>query len=223
MAQILIVIRAHRLGALARLLEGSGHRVVSASSFEEAVGALSSHAPDLVIAEVRLGAHNALPLVIRGRESQPHMRAILLDRIRDRALEAEAQRHGAAYLAEPVSPGELLAQVSRKLAEAGGQRRWFRKHPAGGLAARVAQRLARVVDLSYEGLRFEVPQARIGELASTVDVSVPAFGLTVRAKPVWTQLAPSGLLWCGAALSEANPDTLYAWRRLVDSVSNAVQ
>jgi DNA-binding response OmpR family regulator len=223
MSQILVVLLSQdRLQALASLLKRRGHDVISAGSFEEAGQALSEDAPDLLITEIRLGAYNGLHLVIRSSVHHPHMKAILLGRVCDPLLEQEARSLGATYLVDPRDPNELLATVLRKLEEPAVQRRWYRKQPAGGLPARVAHRLARVVDLSYGGLRFEVSEDPGDELSSPVDVAMPAFDLTIRAQPVWTHPAPSGLLWCGAALAEANPDTIDAWRRVVDAVPNAL-
>ena len=173
-----------------------------------------------MISEIRLGAFNGLHLVIRCRITHPAMRTIVLDRTCDSALEFEAQRHGAIYLVEPVDEVELLAQVSRMWAEINPQRRWPRKQLAGGsLVAHVAQGPARVVDLSYGGLRLELLEK--ADVASGFDVALPGFGITVRANPVWTCPAPSGWFWCGAELSEVNPEAVSVWRKLVDSVHDA--
>ena len=221
MTQVLIVgTSAERSAAMVNLLMGSGHDVIAALGFKKAVRALADHSPDLLISEVRLGAFNGLHLVIRCRITHPAMRTIVLDRTYDSGLEFDAQRHGAVYLVEPVDEVELLAQVSRMRAEITPQRRWPRKQLAGGsLVAHVAHGPARVVDLSYGGLRLELLEK--ADAASGFDVALPGFGITVRAKPVWTCPAPSGWFWCGAELSEANPEALSVWRRLVDSVHDA--
>jgi DNA-binding response OmpR family regulator len=221
MIQVLLVgTSAERSSAMVNLLTGSGHDVIAALGFEEAIRALAGHSPDLLISEVRLGAFNGMHLVIRCRITHPAMRTIVLDRAYDSGLEVDAQRHGAVYLVEPVDEVELLAHVSQMRAEITPQRRWPRKQVAGGsLVAHVAHGPARVVDLSYGGLRLELLEK--ADVASGFDVAVPGFGITVRAKPVWTCPAPSGWFWCGAELSEANPQALSVWRRFVDSVHDA--
>jgi DNA-binding response OmpR family regulator len=220
MIQVLIVsTSAERSAAMVNLLTGSGYNVIAASGFKEAVRALVDHSPDLLISEVRLGAFNGLHLAIRCRITHPAMRTIVLDRTHDSGLELDAQRHGAIYLVEPVDEVELLAQVSRMRAEITPQRRWPRKQLAGGsLVAHVAHGPARVVDLSYGGLRLELLEK--ADVASGFDVALPGFGITVRANPVWTCPAPSGW-FCGAELSEPNPQALSDWRKLVDSVHDA--
>jgi DNA-binding response OmpR family regulator len=221
MIQVLIVgSSAERSAAMVNLLTGSGHDVIPALGFKEAVRALVDHRPDLLISEVRLGAFNGMHLVIRCRITHPAMRTIVLDRAYDSALEVDAQRLGAVYLVEPVDDVELLAHVSQMRAEITPQRRWPRKQLAGGsLVAQVAHSPARVVDLSYGGLRLELLEK--ADVASGFDVALPGFGITVRAKPVWTRPAPSGWFWCGAELSEANPHALSVWRTVVDSVHGA--
>ena len=220
MSQILVVaVSAAKSAALVSLLRRSGYRVALAAGYDEAIQWLADQSPDLLISQVYLGAFNGLRLVIRGNIDHPDMRAILLDRVYDQVIEFDAKRHGATYLVEPVGASELLAQVSLKLAEVGRRRRWPRKQPAGGLVASIVQQPARVVDLSYGGFRLEVPQA--GDLPPQFHVTFPGFGVAVRARPVWTRRAPSGWLWCGAELSEVNPQTQAEWRRLVDSVHDS--
>lgn len=217
MSQILVVaVSAERSADLVSLLKGSGYHVTLAASYDEAIRRLADLSPDLLISQVYLGAFNGLRLVMRGNIDHPAMRAILLDRVYDRVIEFDAKRHGATYLVEPVGASELLAQVSLKLAEVGHRRRWPRKQPAGGMVASIEQRPARVIDLSYGGFRLEAPQA--GDFPPQFHATFPGFGVAVRARPIWTRRAPSGWLWCGAELSEASPQALAEWRRLVDSV-----
>jgi DNA-binding response OmpR family regulator len=220
MAQILLVgMSTEGSVGVANLLRGSGHDVRVAADFSAAIRALAQYLPDLLISQVRLGAFNGLHLVIRSHVDHLTMRTILLDSVHDSVLERDAQRYGAAYLVEPVDAAKLLAEVSRKLAEVSPERRWPRQQPAGGLLAHVARRSAHVVDLSYGGLRLELPQA--GDVPSRFDVALPGLGVAVRVRSVWTHQAPSGWIWCGAELLEANPRTLAKWRRLVDSVRDA--
>ncbi len=48
------------------LLERSGHEVLLASTFDEGRRALREDSPDLLIADVRLGAFNGLQLIVTG-------------------------------------------------------------------------------------------------------------------------------------------------------------
>jgi DNA-binding response OmpR family regulator len=221
MAHILVVaMSAEDAAAVTSRLRASEHDVIVAAGFEAAIHVLDHACPDLLITQVRLGAFNGLHLVIRSHVDHLPMRAILLDSVYDAVLERDAQRHGAAYLVEPVGAAALLEEVSQKLAEISPERQWPRERPPGTLVVHVAERPARVVDLSYDGVRLELPQSG-DDVPSRFAVTVPGHGVVIRVRPVWTHRAPSGWLGCGAQLSETNPRTRAKWRRLVDSVGAA--
>ena len=219
MTQVLFVgVTAQRIAAMASLLRKAGFDVITASGFEEAVRLLADQSPAVLISELRLGEFNGLHLVIRSRATHPAMRTIVLDSGFDPVLEQEAQRNGAVYLVEQVDDVELLEQVSRMRAEA-VQRRWPRKPAGASLVARVAHQPARVIDLSYGGLRLEVLEPV--HVASPFEVALPEHGIGIQVQPVWTSIGPGGRLSCGAQLTPADPQALSAWRTFVDSVHGA--
>jgi DNA-binding response OmpR family regulator len=215
--QVLVVSAdSKRPAAAFDILKSAGHDVVAAFGFDEAVRTLADYSPDLMIAEVRLGAFNGLHLVIRSQLAHPSLRTIVVDRSHDPVLQLDAERLGALYLVAPVPEDDLLAHVSRLRADVAPYRRWPRKElPVGLLVARVARGTVPVIDLSYGGLRLELPDPAAA--ASGIDVTLPGVGVAIKAKPVWTSPAPSGSFWCGARLSERNPQAVSNWRRLVDS------
>ena len=216
MAQILVVAaRADNSPAMI-LLKNSGHDVAFAAGFELAIKKLDQIAPDLLITDVRLGGFNGLHLVIRSQSTRPNMRAILLDRVHDPVVAADAERHGAAYIGGPVTAATLSEHVSRLLNEGGPQRRWPRKQPIKGLVFHVARRSARVIDISYGGIRLELPPAE--SIPAKFRMAIPGFQGVFRAKPVWSRYTPLGSISCGAELLDANPQTVAQWRQLVDSI-----
>jgi hypothetical protein len=83
----------------------------------------------------------------------------------------------------------------------------------------VARRQARVVDLSYGGVRLELPPS--GSIPAKFHMAIPGFEVIVRARPVWSHYTAGGSISCGAEVAEANPAILAKWRALVDSVSGA--
>ena len=97
-------------------------------------------------------------------------------------------------------------------------RRWPRKQPADALLAQIGDRPARVVDLSYGGFKLEIPHH---ECPPRLLVAFRDCGLTVQARAVWTQPAPSGLWWWGAEVSATSAQTEKAWRQFVDSLRPA--
>lgn len=214
------------LAGTGEMLSDAGYHVLMASSFEEAKQRMTLAPPDLLIADVRLGAYNGLHLVVRGRADHPEMGAIVTHTVPDPVLEAEATAQNAVYLVKPYSAERLLGVVASLL---GGRpsrtstavaRRWPRKQVAAGFAARLGGSEAKVVDLSYGGLRLQMAEAVDETLNTLQEVSVPAVGLSLHARPVWTKRAgPTGPWWCGVELEEVDPGAAEAWRGFVDSVS----
>ncbi len=95
------------------LLERGGHVVLVASTFEEGRRVLREDSPDLLIADVRLGAFNGLQLVATDRGRIP---SIIVSGFDDAVLQAEAAGFGAEYLVKPVAAAALLGLISQKLA-----------------------------------------------------------------------------------------------------------
>jgi CheY-like chemotaxis protein len=219
MASILIVDddRATRIG-LVELLEDAGHETVAVGSFEEAARILRSTPPDLLIADVRLGPFNGLQLVISSPTPVP---AIIITGFADPVLESDARRRGAAYLLKPVQPSLLLELVAGKLATRVGfgvPRRWTRKQVIGGLAAEVAGAPARILDVSYGGLRFEMPGEAERTPPSSFRITFPTAQLSVQAELVWKSLVAGRTWLVGAALSDETP-SVREWYGLVDALS----
>ena len=79
MAQRILVVNADSAAqqALAELLTLAGYHTIAVSTFEEAKYVLNEARPDLLVAQVRLGAFNGLHLVLRGRAESPEMAAIV--------------------------------------------------------------------------------------------------------------------------------------------------
>jgi DNA-binding response OmpR family regulator len=214
MPNILIVDdhRVTRLG-LAEMLADAGYSVVTAGSFQEARGILRDAPPDLLIADVRLGSFNGLQLVINHR-----VPAIVITGYADTVLEAEARRVGAEYLVKPFNPDQLLAIVREKLGHTPSEfavpRRWARKAVAG-LIAQVDDKPARVVDVSYGGVKLEI---RDGNAPPDSFQLRLANSMSLHADLVWKTILNDEVWMCGATVW---PDeaTARQWFGLVDTVT----
>lgn len=219
MAHILLVSTDPDTSApIVGLLRASGHRVVFAHDFHAGVAAMTEYPPDLLIADVRLGAFNGLHLAVRCHDVSPDTSVMLLDAVDDPITRTDARNLRAVYLARPLDDADLLAHVSRAAVQRQApHRRWPRKHPAVGLAAQVAHRPARMLDLSYGGFRIEVPG--LEAIQACFEVALPNFGVAVRAKSVWTRRAGSGSFWCGAELADSDAQSTVAWRHIVDAIA----
>ena len=217
MTQILVVTTSATTSeAVVNLLRTLGYNVRSECGFQAAAQALSEYAPEFLVSDLRLGAFNALHLAIRHRHDHPAMQTIVLDCVHDAGIEREARRQGAVYLVEPIDATELLAQLSETLAANGPPRRWPRKVPSTALAAEIEGHPARIVDLSYSGVRVEMPEGSV--LPAIFDIALPEKDLVVRVKSVWTRAASRGWTWCGAETCDDDLLTVELWRRLVDSI-----
>ena len=205
---------------LAELLEAAGYDALPVGTFEEASRIMRTSPPDLLIADVRLGAFNGLQLVISSPKPVP---AIIVTGFADPVLEADARRRGADYVLKPVAPQTLLRLVEQKLSAAqvgfGTPRRWERKQVVGGLAANVEDEPARILDISYGGVRFEIARKPEHTLPSSFSITLPTAQLSVQADLVWQSLVGDQTWMCGAALSQSNPAVAQEWYGLVDAIA----
>jgi two-component system response regulator RegA len=208
---------------LKQLFEGAGYRVTVAGTFAEGRVALSESTPDLLIADVRLGEFNGLHLVATNPRSIP---TIIVTGYPDPVLEADAHHFGAEYLLKPVSPAGLMALVKAKLERPketvpvfSPARRWERKR-VSDLPAKIGDAPARILDVSYGGLRFEVERRAERSLPMSLTVTLLTSGLSVPVDLVWTTRSGEEHWLCGAALSQGENDTTTrAWYGLIDAIA----
>ena len=112
------------LGLLRLLLEAAGYAVATAGSVDEAVAAVATAPPDLVICDVRLPG--APPFALRDHLAADPATAglpVLLcsGALRELAAAAERPAHGrVATLPKPFDIDELVATVGRLLAPGAG-------------------------------------------------------------------------------------------------------
>jgi CheY-like chemotaxis protein len=183
--------------------------------FQEARAQIETSAPDLIVSDVKLGAYNGLHLVISARGLGLRSKSILIGD-EDVVLRKEAEREGATYLVTPVRQDVFCAAAIALLPAVRTPRRLARKRVA--VDAIVAGIHVSLVDLSYEGLRLEVPDPGGITLPPFFTVHVQRFNVECRVKNVWT-LLPEGrdVLMCGAALPAFHAPN-ESWRHLVDAV-----
>ena len=208
----------------ARMLSDSGFRVSIAATFDEANRELA-RISDLVMvmADVRLGEHNGLHLALRVRRARPRAHIIITDRSRDVVLHRESERLGLTYLVKPISVGTVLESMTTKLAQGVQQhrvdRRWPRITLDQDIPAEVGEKAARLRDVSYGGLRFDIRSGNFGlALPSAVEIAPVGANHTFVVRPVWARLGQASGTWtCGAALAAENVDSVQEWRKFVDS------
>lgn len=206
---------------LAKILERADFTVFAAATFIEGRNALTKEEPDLLIADVRLGEYNGLQLLASATRAMP---AIIVTGYPDSVLEADARRMGADYLVKPVSPAALVDLVRRKLSTEEPvfrpARKWERKQVSGSLPARVGDEPARVLDISYGGLRLELERKPERPVPTSFTLEFPNSGVSVPVDVVWTTRVGEEHWVCGASIiAQAEEAAARAWQGLVDATA----
>lgn len=207
------------LNGLLELLRDAGHQATGASTFDTARRLLDVGPYDLLIADVRLRSQSGLHLVRLSRLLHPSMAVIILTGYPERALEFEASRYSAIYMEKPIDPRQFLRTVERLLARIRRERRWPRRHAPDTFMVQIGSWPARLVDVSYGGMRFEMT-APDTPLPPTVPVRMPELNISLEAATIWTdRLTSPGALLGGLALMAEGKDAPASWRALVDSLA----
>jgi DNA-binding response OmpR family regulator len=219
-AKILVVEddTASRTG-LVKILQNAGHEATGAATFDEGRRLLTETNPDLLIVDLRLGGFNGLQLIV----TRP-MPAIVITGFADPVLETEAKHLGADFLMKPFKPSALLRLVDEKLgtdpdAAFDTPRRWARKPVPGELVGQVDSSRARILDVSYGGLRFELDDNAVLSLPPSFEINLPSKDVAVHVDLVWQSRTNEGSWLCGAALSQTDTATASAWHGLVDALA----
>ena len=219
MARILVVSAdISERDTLVQWLVAAGHHASAISDFQHAKKQLDAHPPDVLIASVKLGEYNGLHLAIRARFSSSATPAIVLGPA-DIVLRAEAERQHAGYVTVPVDRDEIMEGVGTVLTQHRAARRTIRKRILRRVGAYVDGHDATLIEVSYEGLRFELTS--IAEPVPTVfTLRVPTFNVACRMQRVWVERPDiSGEVWsCGAELATTDASAAVAWRAFVDAV-----
>jgi DNA-binding response OmpR family regulator len=216
--QALVVVSDPDLAeTLVGWLSGGGYVTRVIRTFSAARAELDGSSPDLLIAQIKLGAYNGLHLAIRAR-SRGAKTPVILVGDRDPVLRTEAERLQASYLTTPLDEQLLLETVRSAEAEYRPTRRSPRKR-VPMLDALVNDVEARVLDVSYEGLRLQLTDQQPATIPPYFMLRIPMFNVSCRAQRVWTLDPPDrNGLWCGATIVGVDPAGAVAWRALVDSV-----
>jgi len=208
----------HALSGIVELLRDAGHHVTGASTYDAAKRLLAVTPFDLLVTDVRLRSFNGLHLVMQTRTDHPEVAVVIITGYDDPLIDLEAQRYHAELVRKPIRPAEFQRVVEKALAGVRRQRRWPRKRVVGGFRVTVGGRPAAVVDVSYDGLRLELPDK--APLPESFDVEVAGIGLHLEVEPVWTHPSDhaAGTV-CGATLSAEHTPSARTWRAIVDRLN----
>lgn len=214
--------RPDEVAAAASCLRDLGCQPNVVSTFEEAKTRLACTLDlSLMITAVRLREFNGVHLALRGRTLFPKARIVVTDYSFDPVIEREALKLGAEYVLKPLDPSNVAALLAayRSPRSPGGTRRWDRKLLPPAARAAVGNHTVRVLDVSYGGVRIEVPRD-IGErLPHAVEMAMPFTGLAIRLRPVWaTCAAAADVCLCGAELLPMDEQSTDRWQDYVDAI-----
>jgi DNA-binding response OmpR family regulator len=208
----------HALSGIVELLRDAGHHVTGAATYDAAKRLLAVSPFDLLVSDVRLRAFNGLHLVMQTRADHPETAIIIITGYDDPLIELEARRYHADLVRKPIRPAEFQQLVSEALVKVRRQRRWPRKRVVGGFRVTIKGRPAAVVDVSYGGLRLELPHGET--VPNCFDVEVAGIGLHLEVESVWSQSGggPGGAV-CGATLAAEHTPSARTWRAIVDRLN----
>ncbi|MGB7217685.1 MAG: response regulator, partial [Vicinamibacterales bacterium] len=115
---ILLVEDKDSLRAMLRhALEGRGHTVVEARDQPEAVAALTSARPAVVLSDLRLPEGDGFGVLRAAKDLDPELPVIMMTAFAGVPDAVAAIKEGALdFLAKPVDPDHLLLMVERALA-----------------------------------------------------------------------------------------------------------
>jgi DNA-binding response OmpR family regulator len=209
-------------GELVKLLADAGFETMTAATVPDALRALSTNSPHLLITEIRLEGYNGLHLVAMAPKPIP---AIVITAFADRAIEADARRLGAEYLSKPVSPGELYATVQRTLSNAATRgvfmpaRRDPRTDAAPNTMVLVNDSPACLLDASAGGARVEIQCAPDATVQSPLAFRIEELNVALPLEVMWKRRTGPTTWVCGVAVAE---DLRPEWQAFLNAVLKMV-
>ena len=206
------------LSGIVELLCAAEYHVTGATTYEAAQHLLAAQSYDLFITDVRLRGYNGLNLVMKSRTEYPDMAVIIISGYDEPLMELEASRYHAVFVGKPLRPSVFLQTVAESLSGVRRERRWPRKRVVGGFRVTAAGKPAAVVDVSYGGLRLQVPTGT--ELTKSFPVELAGIGLQFEVQAVWSCPSDnSNYTLCGAAIEMNQGAAANTWRAIVDRLS----
>jgi DNA-binding response OmpR family regulator len=207
---------------LVTLLADAGFETLTATTVPEAMRALATTPPHLLITEVRLDSYNGLHLIAMAPKPIP---AIVITGYPDRAVELDAKRLGAEYMAKPVSPGELYAAVQRTLSSA-AQRGVFmppradaRTDVAPNTMVNVNDAPACLLDVSAGGARVELQCAPGATVPSPLTFRIEELDVALPLEVMWKRRTGDNTWVCGVAVAD---DLRLEWQAFLNAVLKTV-
>jgi hypothetical protein len=203
---------------LADWLSGNSFEPIRAMTAAAARDEIVRHGAATLVADAGYAFEQGVQTAWRARH--PNVSSLALGAADD-GLAATAERLGAIYLPRPVDPRTLLCMVAVAVVE-GRPARCSPRTPVD-FAATANDVPGRLVDISPEGLRIELPRSRRSPaMPLYFRLHVPVVGVSMMVQRKWTSALSDptrrDVTWCGAALAQNSHGVEQAWRRFVSVV-----
>ena len=180
--------------AFTEWLNAAGYQAVPMMSLETVARDMSANPFEALIADVKLVSAADLPRIVKLLGAN---RPLILVGNTDQRIE-EVPRD-ATWMPRPVTRDIFLLSIALALAEG----RPARRSPRTGVArmlSTVDGMAAKIVDVSSEGVRLEIPGASTSGLPPFFQLKVPAFGVIAKVKRVWVSQPGPSHSWCGGII-----------------------
>jgi CheY-like chemotaxis protein len=197
--------------------------VITASRGEEAIAIARAEQLDAIVLDVMMPGMDGWEVCKRLKANAPtaHIPVIMLTSLDGVEVAAPGHRLGAAAVLMKPCPAERLAVAINAAVNAPVKpqvfrtpRRWSRKPVGTVIPFYVNEAPARILDVSYGGVRVEIDSAS-DDIPASFDMSVPATDVAVRVEVVWKARREVGHWTCGARVTASTAE----WRGLVDAIA----
>lgn len=175
-------------------LTSAGYEAVPMMSLESVTREMNANPFEAMIADAALVSAAELPRIVKMLGAN---RPLVLAGNANQRIE-EVPRD-ATWLARPVTRETFLLSIGLALAEGRPARRSPRTVVAK-LLSTVDGMSAKIIDVSSEGVRLEIPGASTSGLPPFFTLKVPAFGVITKVKRVWVSQPGPSHSWCGGII-----------------------
>ncbi len=202
---------------VAEWLSSEGFEPVRLPSPLSAAGEIAERGAALLVTELSFALRDGLLQVWRSR--YPKTPVVVVGDV-DLAAQTRMENLGAIYIERPLDRAHVICMAQIAVLEGRPQRKSPRKMASVDAVANGVR--ARIVDVSNEGLRLELPGIRIAPPPPPVfKVAVPLLGVAFTVQRMWTGAhADPNYRWCGGALAGNHGRADRIWRGLVETATS---
>jgi hypothetical protein len=205
-------------GMVAEWLANEGFEPVPCTTARTAAEEMRVRRFDLLVTDAGFARRDGL--LAAGRRLNASTPSVVIGAIGPGEAPDAERRHTIA-LDRPLDRSMVICTISMALLDGRPVRRSIRK-----LAHRFATVVngvpSRLIDVSNEGLRLEIPRGRLAIPPPYFSLKVPFVGVDVTVQRMWARSGPdrgsSQVTWCGGALTKNRPNAERAWRVFVEMI-----